>query len=415
MVFKPVGIDENGNLPARARAALNATYTRPLANTAVLFGTSLEAQGDVGADALNPANISGAVNGRGWFNWFKAYAGQRIDLVYNAGVSGNSTTQMLARVQSDVVAKNSDWVFIGGPANDAPSAISAATTISNLTAIYNALKGKKIVQLNIAPREVHNTAQIRKDVSDVNEWLLNVHNQFPNVAVVDVWRLLAVPSTGLMGANMSVDGTHYTESAAAMIGKAVYDRIAPQLQVRPKRFVGQLDPRNCIGNPDFTGGTGWSTLVAAATTITYPADDETFGNTAKIVVAGATDNAEHGVRYVEPISNGRYAVGDVIQASARIRWSGLSPYTAAAYFSHPHLRMRIRLADNSYAVDTYGMFVPSTSYGTVARFPSSGDVVVKTPKFTVPANAANLYIDAGWMGLTDGTIIVSELSVAKVV
>lgn len=388
-------------------------YRKYQPNTAVLFGTSLEAQGDSGADSLNPSNQNGAVNGRGWLNWAKAFLGQKVDLVANSGVSGNTSTQMLARVVTDVLSYNPGIVFIGGPVNDAPSSISSSTTISNLTSIYTALAGRLIVQLNLAPRDTYNTTQMRQDVSDVNEWLRNVHTLFPNVIVIDIWRLLAVPATGVPATNMSVDGTHYTESAALKVGKAVADRITALIPERPKRTLGLLDPRNVIGNPDFTAGTGWTTLVAGSTTITYPADDETFGSQANIVVAGNTDNAERGVRYVEPITNNRYAVGDIIQVSARIRWSGLNPYVAAPYFSHPHLRMRMRLADTSYAVDTYGMFVPSGAYATVSNMPSSGDVIIKTPRFTVPTNTANIYIDAGWMGILDGTIKVSELAVAR--
>lgn len=383
-------------------------------NTAVIFGTSLDAQGDVGNYPLDPSSGSN-VNGRGCWNWAQAYLHQRIDIVANAGISGNTSTQMLARVQTDVVTYDPGWVFVGGPVNDAPAGISSATTIANMTAIYQALRGRKIVQLNLAPRTDYDTTQKRADMSAVQEWFRTLHTTFPDVVVVDIWRVLANWSTTGPASGYTGDGTHWLEMAAERVGRAISTAISSLVVGHPKRNLGLLDPRNCLGNPGFaTSGSGWASITATATTVTYPADDETPANIAQIVVSGNTDTAEHGVRYIDNTSSGRWSPGDIVQAQARIRWSGLAPYIGAAFTCHPFLHLRGRKTDDTFVLDVYGMFVPSAAYGTfTAAFPTSGDVVVKTARYTVPAGVDRLYFDVGWLGLTDGTIKVSEVSCSR--
>jgi len=58
---------------------LSSTYARPVQNSVILFGTSLEAQNFTGSDTLDSAG-SVALNGRGWFNWCNAFSADQLKL-----------------------------------------------------------------------------------------------------------------------------------------------------------------------------------------------------------------------------------------------------------------------------------------------------------------------------------------------
>lgn len=393
-------------------AAMKAAFSLPRTNTAVLFGTSLENQGNGGPDTLDPVD-STAVNGRGWFTWANAYMGQRFKLLANAGIGGNTSAQMLARIQTDVIAHNPDWVFIGGPANDPSSDIPAATTIANYTAILDALAGRQIVMLNHPPRVETNTTARRADVATINEWIRLLPQTRKNVIVVDVWRLLADPATGAPATGMANDGTHYTEAGAQRVGARVAAVVGPLSIPRPRRVLGVLDPRNAIGNPAFTGGTGWSNLGTSGATISYAADPDTWATKAVIDITGVTDEAERGIRYLENISSGRFAPGDVIQATARFNWTGLVPITTSR-FCHPFLRVMLRKVDGTYArQDILGFFIPSAMYAIPVGVPAAGDMVVATFRFTMPTGVDRLYVDLGWQGAASMHLEVSDLAVSK--
>lgn len=394
------------------KAEALTTYDKPFRNTAILFGTSLENQGNGGPDTLDPADAT-AVNSRGWFTWANGYLGQRFKLIRNAGIGGNTSTQMLARIQADVIAYDPEWVFIGGPANDPSTDFTAATTIANYTAILDALAGRRIVMLNHPPRIEINTAARRKSVSQINEWIRLLPETRKNVIVVDVWRVLADPATGSPATGMAVDGTHYTTAGAQRVGAAVAAVIAPLSTPRPRRVLGALDPRNCIGNPSFTGGTGWASLGTSGATITYEAIPDTWSTKAVIELAGVADGAERGIRYLENISSARFAPGDVIQVTARFVWSNLVPL-AINGFCNPFLRAMLRKVDGTYArQDILGFFVPSPVWAVPVGVPSSGDMVVATFRFTMPSGVDRLYIDLGWQGAASGRVEVSDLAVAK--
>ena len=72
----------------------------------------------------------------------------------NAGIGGNQTSQMLARVAADVTSLAPRYVSVLGGTNDVGNDVASATTIANLTSIYNAITaaGGQFVACTIPPR-----------------------------------------------------------------------------------------------------------------------------------------------------------------------------------------------------------------------------------------------------------------------
>jgi len=186
--------------------------------TIVLFGDSITQ-----ACGVHPTN-------RGYFDWLNFKLKQAFDVTYNAGVAGNSSAQMLARIQADVIAKRPNWCLVMGGSNDIAADVAAATTVANLQIIYNTLHGAKInvIASTLSPStsfnsEARGTAwttinQAIRDFATANPWLI-LADAGPEY--LDTTQpTLAVPL-----ANYTADGVHPTGLGAASLGLKMYTDI----------------------------------------------------------------------------------------------------------------------------------------------------------------------------------------------
>lgn len=414
--------------PAQVEGRALTKFDARSLNTAVVFGTSLEALNGLGFDQVDPtaANIP---TGRGWFHRFNDYAHQAFTMVYNAGVGGDTSAQMLARIQTDVLAKTSDWVFIGGPVNDAATDVPASTTIANMTQIFDLIlsAGRKILALNAAPSTSYNTTARRQALSTVNRWYRDIARKgvttsdgrvLRGINVVDVWTQLANPSTGGPATGMAVmegDGVtyvHWTDAGALRVGQAVYNVLAPLITPRQHLGLGTLDPASVIGSPQFDGGgTGWALKNSAGTALAFNADDSGWGYQAVMTVTAQNDTSPRYMQYTEPIANGRFAGGDVIRASARFRWSGVTPVTVAAPF-YPYIYLQSNNGSGVFASTTASSFTtPSVYFMVPAGIPAAGEVVTVTTKTVLPADVSNVFVQLGFKGIGTGTVTIDRVAV----
>lgn len=404
------------------------TSNRPLLNRAVIFGTSIEALNGLGFDQVDPTSANLPM-GRGWFHRFNAYAGQAFTVVYNAGVGGNTSAQMLARIQTDVLAYNADWVFVGGPTNDPATDIPASTTIANMTAIFDTLlaAGKKVVALNIPPSTSYNSTGRRQAVSTLNRWYRDLSRNevvatsgrtLRGVNVVDAWTVLTDPSTGSPATGMAVqegDGityVHWTDAGALLVGQAVYKAIAPLITPHQHIGLGTLDPASVIGAPQFDGGgTGWQLKNSTNTTLSFAPDDSGWGYQAVLAMSGVNDASQRYMQYSEPVANGRFQAGDTIRATARFRWSGVTPVTVAAPF-YPFIFLQSTITGGSLAPTTASSFTTPSSYFMVpAGIPASGEVVSVTTKTVLPATVQTVIVQLGFKGIGTGQVIVDRVAI----
>jgi hypothetical protein len=264
-----------------------------------------------------------------------------------------------------------------------------------------------------APPSSSYTTTARKEVlGKFNDWIRDLPLTRPGVVVADTYKVLTDPATGFPASGMVTDLVHWSEAGALRVGKAVADAMTTAVVNRPNKVISLVDPNNVVGNPHMASGTGWAT-VGAGFTAAYAVDPATFRTKATLTYTAGTGAEDTGIQYVEPIANGRYAAGDIVQASVRLKWSNVVAGTSSTVGFIPFLRVWPRKVDNSFGNAALAFQTSSSNRVAVTGIPSSGELVAATHRLTLPANVNNLYVAAGFTGIVSGTLEISESSVWK--
>lgn len=177
---------------------------------------------------------------RGYFTWLQirlgfpfAYTvgndGTPNVIGQNAGVGGDTTTGMLARLETDVIAKNPDIVFIHAGTNDITAGASFATITGNLNTLYSTLltKGILVVAIPIYPRgsgsNWASSAQ-RNLHHAVNHWIRDKALSTQGMILVDGTPYMTDPasSTGDVRTDFTIDGLHPSPLGGFYVGEAAY-------------------------------------------------------------------------------------------------------------------------------------------------------------------------------------------------
>jgi lysophospholipase L1-like esterase len=121
----------------------------------------------------------------------------------NAGISGNTTTQMLARLDSDVLAYNPAIMLLMGGTNDLKQHQSTKKILHRLDIILDRAQaaGALTVLCTIPPRNHYG-----KQVLSVNKAIRKYASR-GNVPLLDFYSLLGT-KTGIYKRGLTRDGTH---------------------------------------------------------------------------------------------------------------------------------------------------------------------------------------------------------------
>lgn len=147
--------------------------------------------------------------------------------VRNCGISGNTTTQMLARLQTHVLnAGDGELIVVLGGINDIAADASAATIESNLQAIYTAAAaaGLTVIACTITPFKTSASwSSGRQTVLDaVNTWILNTATGVDYR--IDTFEALEDGSSDtLVGAYDSGDHLHLSAAGYNELADTVYE------------------------------------------------------------------------------------------------------------------------------------------------------------------------------------------------
>ncbi len=147
----------------------------------------------------------------------------RLNLANNAGIPGNVTSQMLARLNRDVFSYNPDIVIVMGGTNDLARGYSTATTIANLRGIIVACQKRKIrvFLLTIPPDGFSGMA---RRIGILNAAIIHLANSY-RVTYVDVHAALATKSGVFISGYGLADNVHLTARGAQALSNSVYYRI----------------------------------------------------------------------------------------------------------------------------------------------------------------------------------------------
>lgn len=409
-----MGLDFNkavGVMNSRGLASLTVPQIACLgdSNTFINWGND----STTGTADISPPT-QGILQTRGFAFWAQTLAGARVEFPQdlNFGTSGETSTQILARV-ADAANSRADAVVVLAGTNDrGAAALSAATTIANLSAIVTALraKNKRVFLITVPPRGVAGTeyfaagAQQLLYLYAVNTWIKRVASQIRGVSVIDAWADIADPTSdrGVFKAGMIVaaDAAHFGPASAYPIGKllaAEFVRIYPAIDWLPKSNYDLLDlTNNQIGvlNPNSmmagTGGTksgstptptgnvadSW-VLSGSDSGLTLAASKVTSGNDTlqRLTIGGTASQSTSTVTLEGTISQsaGKVVAGNVIEAFAKVSVGASSGLFGLALMLQEtydpgggNVTVNTQCGDSSHVT---GVFMPAEAWSGVLRLP----------------------------------------------
>jgi len=180
------------------------------------------------------------------------YLNQRFDLVYNGGVSGERTDEILARF-STIASYNPSVIFMTGGVNDISQGIATATILANLGAMIDAAlsTGALVCVQNVHLCTSFNTEAEVAAMLAVNEYLRG--RAYENNLIVGDAYSAVVDVTGTIVTNALADGTHFSPLGADMAGRMWAEQLTGFFPPRRSMISTLLDRKNLVDNGAFSG------------------------------------------------------------------------------------------------------------------------------------------------------------------
>jgi len=293
---------------------------------------------------VTTAYATGATSA-GMFAWANAQLGHRLKMAGNGGVPGDTSEQVLARLDS-LLAVPSDIVSVHCGANDFSQGWAASRTITALTAIYAKVRasGRRLVVLTTMSRSTMNNAGGYAYLAIVNQFIKDYARKTPGVILADISSAMTDPATGIpyISPFHTADGTHPNAIGAQAMGRVLADALRPFFPAADVFSSNNNDPLNYMRNAcnlgtggtianGITGtpGTQWGLSASGGTvdcavskvarTDGMPGEWTRLAigatNTANVVASGGVWWDLTGAAGLKP--------GDVVTAAVEVRTTGL--------------------------------------------------------------------------------------------
>jgi lysophospholipase L1-like esterase len=148
-------------------------------------------------DSITKGSDGDRARGLSWPMFAAMATDERLHLVRNAGVTGNTSAQMLARFDTDVTTFAPNMVTIAAGVNDINATVSLATYQANIAALV-----EKIREIHATPVLVTITpgsASYAPTIAAWNNWL-RAYASTHGIRIVDFYDALVYPATGALQA-----------------------------------------------------------------------------------------------------------------------------------------------------------------------------------------------------------------------
>lgn len=290
--------------------------------------------------------------------WADAKAGGVLEIVYNAGVSGNTTTQIFARLERDITpyASLARRVIYQGGINDPANGVTLEQTKANQVKILSRLRQLFPEVVALSPTPYAPNAATSAQVALIAAFARDYYPTLPGVRFIDAYNYVVNPtsSTGDLKAGFSNDAPqlHLNATGARYLGEQIYadhsdlfrglSSISPvsdadtfatfganctqllsnPLMIRSAGTVGA----NTVG----TVGTDWTvrdTAGASSNTASLVARADGFGNDQRVVIAAGASAVP---LVLEGLTNSFHTAvssGDVVQACITMSFTGMANCT----------------------------------------------------------------------------------------
>jgi hypothetical protein len=347
----------NTAAPLAGGGSLTSTLTLSLADAAFLRrGHRSMVIGDGQAGGFYPAGTFP----QSWYQWFNQAAVESRSLIQwagNAGLQANSTTAMVSSLPGLLAGNTTDKLFIMAGYSDLTASVPVSAIAANINQMVVIAKAANVMPiLCTLPPQPSGTA---------GAVLLNL--QIRNIArlqgipLVDLYRVVTDPSTGLYLAGYSPDGVNPGPVAARlMAARAIAATARLYDQEYPYLPVSENDGVNLIVDPLFLASPSpWSTAIVSGIAMqnTPGTDPAITGNT---MVLTKTDTASVNTLTGTPISSG-FNAGDRLAFVGRIKSSsceaGAMQFDVALQFNpgassaYPIYHWAVDIADGQWYVE----------------------------------------------------------------
>lgn len=358
------GIADGLGSTVAARAGRGRAMLDGDSKTANEWLTTVTENASVGVGVVNHANILG---------------GRFLSVLENKGVVGNTTDDMLARLQTSLdycVANRIGTVFLSLGTNDlfATTPRSADYVTSNLQTIVSAFLriGCFVIWMNETPRSGSPTAAQVQAQLKVNRWGREYERNNPMFSVFDAAAVMVDPTSTAFaprsGSLASGSSVHFNNWMAAQLGaafKARYAALYPTtvdlIATAADTYATNSASGQVWSNPLFAGavaspnasfftatgggslptgtvGTGVQVDHSAGATgdcvCSVVANADGIGSAQRCVIGGVTPSAANGRWAIRNQANMTSGVspGDLIELEADVRVSGHTDLVALPLF-----------------------------------------------------------------------------------
>ena len=344
----------------------NATASRGVdvvrSNRVVLFGSS-STEHNMG----DPSQVWKMTHG--YFNWANALLGGRFTVVKNAGIAGNTMTQMLARIDADVLSYEPGWVFIQtgndvfGNGVDAAISASAAFALAVQTIEKCKSVGANVHVLLPWPRGSTNAtvnattlAEHYKFVAMLKQYARSQYGVIAtdaNEVIVDYTSVTGDCLTDML----QTDATHLTSKSAQVIGYAVASNVNAAVPYIPWRVGSKAETYGsnaampCLNdNPNMTGTNPSGNGGGSSGTVIFGANAGRVYGTTLTAVHSVVDCSAipYPTNSLIPACNiGKAQKAVISAAAASDRWALTIPLTAARFAQGDVIEARVGLVVRS--------------------------------------------------------------------
>jgi predicted RecA/RadA family phage recombinase/lysophospholipase L1-like esterase len=407
-------------------------------------------------DSITYQNTNGsALNLRavGYASWANALSGGLLQFSndLNFGVSGDSSTQVLARTDAAIVtmkAASVQYCVVHAGTNDLYAPVTYATTIANLQSIYSKLLGAGVtpIVIPIIPRAKNDTTGSmttaeRQSQQRINNWIRDYVASNPSILIADPTVDIvdhSVTNGDPIGALTAAttahtkDGLHPSPRAAYFMGKAIVTALQYRLVGISRRAWSQADTFDATNNPSgnfmsngyLTGIGGTNGTASSGPVATSWTSRRLAGSTGAVVASKGTIATGNGTTYPTQIlafsaaagsatesmqlyqqKFSGWSAGDVFVCECDVSVSGVGPGSLKECF--------LQLADDTqqmrHLAPETGFYMPDQSWSGTLRTPP----VTMLPGSTVLTATLQASLD-GTVGSNAVTVTISRIRVYKV-
>lgn len=364
----------------------------------------------------------------GYWHWAQALSGFRAFCGVYAGIGGNITTQMLGRLESDVLipmAAHADrpryCVVMGGVNDSVNDADIIATATGNLEQIFNELiaEGVAPIACTITPTINANTAQRQANWIGINDWLrtycpANAIELCDNIA--DCLDGSYPPAgTPIWKSGYSHDGVHPTATGAAAIAATLAAKLIellPEVEhfaAGTSAFTGSILANHAMTGTGGSLGAGASGAVADSWEIlngigSKVARSDGVSGEWQVLEIGAASVRLNSLSGID-LSTG-FAVGNKIVAQAEC-------YCANDWSAITQLHLLLEFRAGSTVLDALTFLANNPNTGAIPNPAPDGTITLRTVPTVVPDGTTAIRTYLFFVGAS-GTLRIGRYELLKV-